>query len=70
MHCIHRHPPVTQDASKQANNDGTTARTAHAVMPEKTQRSLRDEIKEDIAGVQAQLTEVLNAATENAERIR
>jgi cation transport regulator ChaB len=57
-----------QDASKQANNDGTTARTAHAVLSEKTQRSLRDEIKEDIAGVQVQLTEVLNAATEKMQR--
>jgi hypothetical protein len=57
-----------QDASKQANNDGTTARTAHAVLSEKTQRSLRDETKEDIAGVQVQLTEVLNVATEKMQR--
>jgi hypothetical protein len=56
-----------QDASKKANNDQTTAHTVHTVTSQKTQRSLRDETKEDIARVQVQLTEVLSAAMEKMQ---
>ncbi len=51
-----------REASIQTNRGGTTACTAHAATSEEAVKTLRNEMSEDIARVQAQLAEVLNAA--------
>lgn len=50
-----------RDVLKQTNNDGTAATQAHATS-EEVVKSLRSEIREDMARVQAQLAGVLDAA--------
>ena len=50
-----------QDALQQTNNGGTVATQAQ-ITSEEAVKSLRNEMREDIARVQAQLVEVLNAA--------
>lgn len=51
-----------QEASIQTKRGGTTACTAHAATSEEAVKTLRNEMREDITRVQAQLAEVLNAA--------
>jgi hypothetical protein len=54
------------DASKQTNKGGTTTIAGHATT-EETIESLRNVMREDMARVQAQLTELLNASMANTQ---